>query len=845
MIKKTLLIFALSFVMLNLSAQLPNDWTGDTDIETFQSTTIVHGGSYSCGVIVNSDTQANCDLSNTVAINVVAGATYKVSFWANTSQNVRITCALDWVGASATYSNTYVGPATNGWAIFEYSNTVPDGVTGVKLRLRFYDVTPGFVAPETQYVDDLQFQSPEGTTLTVSNGNFESWPNIKPEPSNYPTGFAATPADLNIYLSWIDAVGSQLPDAYLILACKQNNISAPVDGIFVLDDLNISDGTGAANVAFGAQAFSFTGLESQTTYYFKIYPYTNAATNINYKTDGTAPSAEASTAASSNVDVLHTTFNTGWENWTSYSVTGDEIWALDPIHGVEGSQCAKMSGYAGASNANEDWLVSPAINLADFANEKLSFYSAVGYTGDPLKVKISTNYTGSGSPANASWDDLSGQAIWPTGDPFWVWTNSGEINISNWGDDNVYIAFIYTSTALASSTWEVDEIKIIGEGSITPIPEPSNFPTSFAGSVAGTSITLTWVDAVGEVVPTGYLIKASNQASIFYPLDGTPEPDDLDFGDGFAAINIPAGIQTYTFNDLVANTEYTFYIFPFTNFGSTIDYKTDPYPPSLTAITQQVTVVDILNTTFDTGWEDWTSYNVTGDEIWALNPMHGIEGSQCTKMSGYAAGYHINEDWLLSPALNLADYANEKLSFYTAVGYTGDPLKVKISTNYSGSGNPSTATWTDLSGSATWPSGDPFWQWTNSGEINIAAWGNSTAYIAFVYTSTDLASSTWELDNVLVTGDSTTVSIPEQNNFKNNQISISPNPSNGYFTLSLPGETLWNVEFFELTGKLAYSTKILSSENSIDVEELPKGIYLLKATSVNTGKFSTTKLIIK
>ncbi|MBN2018246.1 MAG: T9SS type A sorting domain-containing protein [Candidatus Cloacimonetes bacterium] len=174
--KKLAILFSLLLLSGMCFAQaLPDDWTGDTDIDTYKEEIEVHGGTYSCKVVVNSGTQANCDFSNDVEIAVTAGNTYTVSFWAYTSEHVRITCALDWVGASSTYPGTYIGPDTGGWAQYTQSDEVPSGVTGVNLRLRFYD-TSGFSAPETCYVDDVTFECPTGTPLTVTNGDFESWP---------------------------------------------------------------------------------------------------------------------------------------------------------------------------------------------------------------------------------------------------------------------------------------------------------------------------------------------------------------------------------------------------------------------------------------------------------------------------------------------------------------------------------------------------------------------------------------------------------------------------------------------------------------------------------------------
>ena len=174
--KKLLLLVSFIFIAsLCFGQVLPTNWTGDSDIDTYKEETIIHEGTYSCKVVVNSGTQGNCDFSNDVEITVTGDDTYTVSFWAYTSEHVRITCVLDWNGASSTYTGVYVGPNTGGWAEFTYSNDVPTSATGVNLRLRFYD-TSGFSAPETCYVDDVTFQSPTGTPIAVTNGDFETWP---------------------------------------------------------------------------------------------------------------------------------------------------------------------------------------------------------------------------------------------------------------------------------------------------------------------------------------------------------------------------------------------------------------------------------------------------------------------------------------------------------------------------------------------------------------------------------------------------------------------------------------------------------------------------------------------
>jgi endonuclease I len=122
---------------------------------------------------------------------------------------------------------------------------------------------------------------------------------VKGEPSNHPTNFNASAAGTNISLNWTDATGDTLPDNYLIKVSEVSYaaISNPVDSISVADDADLSDGSGAANVSFGSQAYTFTGLDPTTIYYFKIFSSTNSSANLNYKTDGTIATASATTEA--------------------------------------------------------------------------------------------------------------------------------------------------------------------------------------------------------------------------------------------------------------------------------------------------------------------------------------------------------------------------------------------------------------------------------------------------------------------------------------------------------------------------------------------------------------------
>ena len=147
--------------------------------------------------------------------------------------------------------------------------------------------------------------------------------------------------------------------------------------------------------------------------------------------------------------------------WKSFSVTGAQAWAYSATYGNPGGM-AKMSGYAGTNNANEDWLISPAQDLSSLTAATVSFDNAYKFTGPTIEVLVSNNYTGIGSPyaTGVTWTTLTGATL-SAGN--YAYVNSGNLNINSFtgiGNSTVYVAFKYTSTISAGSTWEIDNIKV-------------------------------------------------------------------------------------------------------------------------------------------------------------------------------------------------------------------------------------------------------------------------------------------------------------------------------------------------------------------------------------------------
>jgi hypothetical protein len=122
---------------------------------------------------------------------------------------------------------------------------------------------------------------------------------VTAEPDNHVADLAGTSTYNSITLSWLDNDGLISAHQYLIVADTSSlvAITNPVDGIQIADDTDLSDGSGAINVAHGTQTYTWSGLDASTSYYFKIFPYTNTDANTDYYTAGTIPSLSIATTS--------------------------------------------------------------------------------------------------------------------------------------------------------------------------------------------------------------------------------------------------------------------------------------------------------------------------------------------------------------------------------------------------------------------------------------------------------------------------------------------------------------------------------------------------------------------
>lgn len=158
------------------------------------------------------------------------------------------------------------------------------------------------------------------------------------------------------------------------------------------------------------------------------------------------------------------TFSTSasFANWAKPSVIGSQVWQLNAGAGNPAG-CADMNGYSGSAQNNEDWLISPAIDLTSAPSATLTFQTQRPFSGTNLQVFVSTNYVAPNPaspplPSTATWTLLTGYQLSTSGTTWW---NSGNVSLNAYiGNPNVRIAFKYVSTTSGASQWRVDNVKV-------------------------------------------------------------------------------------------------------------------------------------------------------------------------------------------------------------------------------------------------------------------------------------------------------------------------------------------------------------------------------------------------
>ncbi|NEN25720.1 T9SS type A sorting domain-containing protein [Cryomorpha ignava] len=444
------------------------------------------------------------------------------------------------IPADASFS---VLESTNGiayTAVASYSNTA----TGTK--------TITTLNAASRYVKWIYTLKPSGSNIALYNINIViGSPPCSAEPTSQATDISYTDnSSTSVDVDWIAGAGG---DEYILVAREASSINfTPTDGVDYSGDTGGESFASATNLGTGnkvvytgsATATTVTGLTTGSTYYFQVFAVCTGDT-FNYLTS----------TGSGNLGTL-----------------GYAVPALIPDNGCGTSNYLESTfEYTGGSIIG-DINVFVAITHTYRADLRIELESpngtvvqllngSTGLGADNLEVNFDDEAGSSISTSNHIINGIADQTVISITDP-----------LSDFdGEDPNGIWILRICDDAGSDTgflndWTLDITIAIIE------LEPTDHPTDFnCEGVEIDEIYIEWTDVSSTPTPSGYLILWSDlsYASITPPVDGTP------IADGAGSLNVAQDNEIAAINGLATNTDYFFKIYPYSNSGADIAYKTD------------------------------------------------------------------------------------------------------------------------------------------------------------------------------------------------------------------------------------------------------------------------------
>jgi hypothetical protein len=487
--------------------------------------------------------------------------------------------------------------------------------------------------------------------------------------------------------------------------------------------LELTNDASATTNAAGSVLASVATTSFTSPYSSTLNANTGTVTwNFNIRSPRTDPAGLASGSYGA-AFILAGTANTSRTTGTGYAITYGQSGATDPV---------RLIAYSSGLGTSTDVIVSNTSGLTDFGTEYLSI--RVIYTPSTNTWELLLRNDGATAFADPAAGTLTSQGT--------------AVNNAYTGTSLPLLGAFWNGSTAANQIASFDNVSVIVGGTAAPDLTPPTITTlSPANGATGVSVnstaTITFSEAIQKLTGN-ILVKRSSDNVVVQTVDVAT-----------AAVSVSGSSASFALSGLAPNTAYYIEV-PAASFEDLAGNDFAGFSGNSTwSFTTSAFIGNLLSANFNictTGspgsvTDGFTRYSVTGAQVWDCTTF-GNNTSNGMQINGFANGTNVtNEDWLISPALNLTSTTYPLLSFWSRTRFNGAPLQLKVSTNYSGSGDPRLATWTDLNGKFPAQTSDV---WTLSNNINLSAYKQASVYIAFVYNSTDEEGARWTLDDVSI-----------------------------------------------------------------------------------------------
>lgn len=324
--------------------------------------------------------------------------------------------------------------------------------------------------------------------------------------------------------SWVAVIWNPNPDTQAptaptnLVATNTTFSSVDLDWNAATDDVGVvsyeveQDGVVVKNVT--TLQTTISGLSPQTNYSFAVkaldaYGNISALSNTINITTLAAPTIIFSEDFEGCNSVL---FN-------AISELSDLDWECSPQYGENNTASFQMNGFSQGQVPSTDWLITyNAIDFDLYQDEKLRFFTAAAYGDSELQLLYSTDYDGSATPSNFTWQPVPNVNIALHSD------GSGTIEENIYSNIDIssisgsaYIAFKYdTSNGDDATRWTVDSFEITGEDNLRVNTKELDF-SFYPNPVKGNNLNVQMnnnVDFSYEIYDlNGRLIQQAQQVS--------------------------------------------------------------------------------------------------------------------------------------------------------------------------------------------------------------------------------------------------------------------------------------------------------------------------------------------
>ena len=221
---------------------------------------------------------------------------------------------------------------------------------------------------------------------------------------------------------------------------------------------------------------------------------------------------------------------------------------------------------------------------------------------------------------------------------------------------------------------------------------------------------------------------------------------------------------------------------------------------------------------------NFIAYNEASNKDWTCLEQYGYNNTGCYQMNGHQEDV-LSKDWLITTnKIDFTTHSNVYLSFYLVYTYGNTPLELLYSTDYNGSGNPSSYSWYSVPNlTINTPTGSTEEVTQQITNIEISSIPQD-AHLAFKYYSNG-SPTRWNVDNFSISANN---GIGIKDYGLERMINIFPNPTNEILNIATDTDLKINsIAIYSSTGQLLKTYKNSQKSFNIDLKGISKGIYYL------------------